>query len=44
LAEPEDVLLRAAEKIERFRLTMLRFARLSGTPVRRTREQNDWDL
>jgi hypothetical protein len=38
LAEPEDVLLQAAEKVERFRLTLLRFARQCGQPVRRTRE------
>jgi hypothetical protein len=36
LAEPEAVLLQAAEKVERFRLSILRFARQSGNPVRRT--------
>jgi hypothetical protein len=39
LAEPEHVLLMAAEKIERFRLNLLRFARQSGTPVRYMQER-----
>jgi hypothetical protein len=39
LAESEAVLLQAAEKVERFRLSLLRFARQSGNPVRRTRER-----
>lgn len=39
LAEAEDVLLQAAEKVERFRLTLLRFARQCGQPVRCTRER-----
>jgi hypothetical protein len=38
IAEPEDVLLLAAEKVERFRLSLLKFARQSGTPVRYTEE------
>jgi hypothetical protein len=36
LAEPEAVLLLAAEKVERFRVSLLKFARESGTPVRYT--------
>jgi hypothetical protein len=42
LLEPENVLLLAAEKVERFRLGLIRFARQSGVAIRHTATPEDY--